>query len=265
MALLRAAHLGPTVTVTTLTALLASAVGLDPATGVLAVIAVLTGQLVIGWSNDLLDAERDREVHRTDKPLATGLLTDRTVRVALGLAVLATLAASLSLGVRSGLVHLVAVVGAGLAYNLGLKATAWSWLPYAVAFGALPLVLTLAATPAALAASWLVGAGAALGVAAHFLNVLPDLADDAATGVAGLPHRLGADRSQLAATGLLLAASTAAVLGPDGPAPTWAWVGLVVAVALAAIALTGRGTVPFRAAIAIALVDVALVTLVGAH
>ena len=38
-------------------------------------------------------------------------------------------------------------------------------------------------------------AGALLGVAAHFANVLPDLADDRRTGVSGLPHRLGARAS----------------------------------------------------------------------
>src|SRR3712207_7375206 len=33
-----------------------------------------------------------------------------------------------------------------------------------------------------------------LGVGAHLLNVLPDLEDDAATGVRGLPHVLGPRR-----------------------------------------------------------------------
>ena len=42
------------------------------------------------------------------------------------------------------------------------------------------------------------GAAAALGSAAHFVNVLPDLADDAATGVHGLPHRLGPLASRIA-------------------------------------------------------------------
>ena len=38
----------------------------------------------------------------------------------------------------------VLVVGAGHAYNVWLKATWWSWLPYASAFGTLPTVVTLA-------------------------------------------------------------------------------------------------------------------------
>ena len=38
---------------------------------------------------------------------------------------------------------------------------------------------------------WLVAAGGALGAAAHLANVAPDIEDDLATGVRGLPHRLG--------------------------------------------------------------------------
>ena len=45
-----------------------------------------------------------------------------------------------------GSVHLVSVAS-GWAYNLGLKSTAWSWAPYAVAFGALPAVVSLADDP----------------------------------------------------------------------------------------------------------------------
>ena len=46
---------------------------------------------------------------------------------------------------------------------------------------------TLSASPPRMAPGWAVAAGACLGVAAHLANVLPDLADDASTGVRGLP------------------------------------------------------------------------------
>ena len=83
-------------------------------------------------------------------------------------------------------------VAAAWAYNLGLKSTVWSWVPYAVAFGGLTVFVALA-DDAAPPWWWPVGA-ALLGVGAHLLNVLPDLDDDAATGVRGLPHRLGPRR-----------------------------------------------------------------------
>ena len=91
--------------------------------------------------------------------------------------------------------------------------------------------------------------------------MLPDLADDAATGVRGLPHRLGEGRSRVVATALLVAASLAALLGRDGAPEPWGWGLLVVVLVLAAVSLRGRGRAPFRAAIGIALVDVVLVAL----
>ena len=55
----------------------------------------------------------------------------------------------------------------------------------------LPSLVTLSAAEPSLSAPWAWVAGAALGVAIHLTNVLPDLDDDARTGVRGLPHRLG--------------------------------------------------------------------------
>jgi 4-hydroxybenzoate polyprenyltransferase len=260
-ALLRAAHLGPTVAVTLVVGLLAVSATLGPATLVLVVLTVLTGQLVIGWSNDLVDVRRDVQVGRADKPLVTGELSATVVRAALATAAAGSVLVSLLLGWRAGLCHLLLVVGGGLAYNLGLKATAWSWLPYAVAFGSLPAVVTLAQDPPALPPWWMAAAGALLGVGAHFVNVLPDLADDAATGVRGLPHRLCARGSQRVATGVLVLGSTATVLGPRGGPGPFGWAALAATLLLAAAALLGRGRTPFRAAICIAVLNVAMLTL----
>ena len=202
--LLGAAHPGPAFAVTVLAGLLGVAVGLGPADLALVVAAVLTGQLSIGWSNDLIDAQRDRAVGRTDKPLATGELDERVVRIAC-----ARRAASrrsrcpCSAGSSPGWCS-SSPSRSGWAYNLGLKSTAWSWAPYAVAFGALPAFVSLVDNPDQLPPWWMVAAGALLGVGAHLVNVLPDLADDAATGVRGLPHRLGARRSSALAAAVLV-------------------------------------------------------------
>ncbi|WP_435770294.1 UbiA family prenyltransferase [Nocardioides sp. SYSU DS0651] len=261
--LFRAAHFGPTVAVTTIVALLSVAVGLPFSQAVLVTAAVFTGQLTIGWGNDLIDATRDRDVGRRDKPLANGDLARSLVVRCLVVVALGCVALSLMAGWRSGLTHLALGVGAGHLYNVGLKATAGSWLPYAVAFGSLPAVVHLADVPPQRTPVWMVGTAAALGVAAHFLNTLPDLDDDASTGVRGLPHRLGATWSRVVATALLVLASAVAVLGPAGAPATWAWTALAVVVVLAGVALLGRGKVPFYAAIAIALVDVALLAVVA--
>jgi 4-hydroxybenzoate polyprenyltransferase len=115
---------------------------------------------------------------------------------------------------------------------------------------------------------WLVAAGALLGAGAHFANVLPDLDDDARTGVRGLPHRLGWRMSALAAGGLLFAATAALAFGPPGP-PTWAGVG---AFAGAGTVLVAGGYVAvrrpasraaFRSVLLVAVLDVVLLLSAG--
>jgi 4-hydroxybenzoate polyprenyltransferase len=252
--LVRAAHAGPTLAVTVLAALLATAQGLGPARGTLVVAAVLAGQLSIGWSNDLIDLSRDRQAGRADKPIASGQVPEALVCACCGVAVVTCVVLSLACGLVAGIVHLVCVA-AGWAYNLGLKATAWSWLPYAVAFGGLPAFVALAGGEAP-PWWWPVGA-ALLGVGAHLLNVLPDLDDDAATGVHGLPHRLGRRRLAPVAAAVLVAASAVVLLGAT-PAPVVAVAAAAVVLVLAAVVVVGSGRRPFLAAIGIALVDATL-------
>jgi 4-hydroxybenzoate polyprenyltransferase len=262
--LLRAAHIGPASAVTCIVALLALSADLTASMGVIVTAAVFCGQLTIGWGNDLLDADRDREVGRADKPLANGEISSSLVLRCLVVAAAACVVLSLLAGWRSGLTHLGLGVAFGHLYNVYFKATTWSWLPYAVAFGTLPAVVTLAGDPSRWPPAWMVVTAAALGVAAHFLNTLPDFDADAATGIQGLPHRIGATASRVTATALLVIASATAVLGPPGAPAGWAWAALVPVLALAVLALVGRGKAPFYAAIAIALVDVALLTVVAA-
>ncbi|GAA1918606.1 UbiA family prenyltransferase [Nocardioides lentus] len=260
-ALVRSCHPAPAVAVTVLAALLAAGAGADVDRTVVVVAAVLAGQLSIGWSNDLVDAARDRRVGRTDKPAATGELPVATLRTATGVALVLAVALPLVLGVSAGpgaATTGLLVVAGGWAYNLGLKATVLSWLPYAVAFGALPAFVLLAdglSVP-----GWMPVAGALLGVGAHVLNVVPDLDDDAATGVRGMPHRLGARRAVGAGAALLVLATVVMALGAPVRGATLALLAVVVG-ALALVAVLRGGRTAFRAAMAIALVDVALLVL----
>ncbi len=257
VALLRAAHAGPALAVTAMTAALAAAGDLAPARAVLVTSAVLAGQLSIGWSNDLVDRDRDLRVRRTDKPLATGEVSIGRARLACGAAIAATVVLSLACGLGAGLLHLVLVI-AGWGYNLGLKSTAFSWAPYALAFGGLPVFVSLAGPGAEVPAAWVPLAAGMLGVGAHLVNALPDLADDEATGVRGLPHRLGACWAARTAVALLVAASVVITAGTRSVPGAVSLAGLALVGALAVVALVGRGRVPFRAAVAIALVDVVL-------
>ncbi|NPD06873.1 UbiA family prenyltransferase [Nocardioides sp. zg-1308] len=252
--LVAASHPAPALAVTVLAGLLAAAQGLSPGRAALVVAAVLAGQLSIGWSNDLVDLSRDRRAGRLDKPLVTGAGSERVVRLACGCAIVACVGLSLALGTVAGLLHLGCVASAW-AYNLGLKATVWSWVPYALSFGGLTAVVTWADGEAP-PWWWPVGA-ALLGVGAHLLNVLPDLDDDAATGVRGLPHRLGPRRIAPVAGAVLVAASAVVLVGAAPPTAVAVAAAACVLV-LAVVVVRGSGRLPFLAAIAIAIADAAL-------
>ncbi|WP_212987883.1 UbiA family prenyltransferase [Actinoplanes auranticolor] len=271
VALLKASHPEPGGAVTLAMTLLALGVG-HRGWSVLGVAAAIGAtQLSVGWVNDWLDADRDRVAGRTDKPVASGVVSRRTVGLA---GLVASLAVPL-LGLPFGPAAAICVTLVGifaLLYDWPLKSTPLSVLPYLVAFGLMPAFVVLALPGHPWPPAWLVAAGALLGGGAHFANVLPDLADDAATGVVGLPHRLGATGSQFAAAGLLLAATLTLVFGPDG-APSWP--GLAVAAAAAVVLPLGwyagqralrRGTrqvAMFRSVIVVALLDVVLLVSSG--
>ena len=266
-ALVRATHAGPAVAVTVVATLLAVVADVPPGRVALLCAAVLAGQASIGWSNDWLDADRDRAVARADKPVVQGGVAPSRLRsAAVGAAVVA-IPLSLLLGVAPG-VLLLTLVASGWAYNAGLKRSAMSVVPYVTGFGALPAGVVAAAPGTPVAPWWLVTAGAALGAAAHLANVAPDLEDDLATGVRGLPHRLGARASAVAGALLLGGASLALVLGPDGPPSAAGWAALVLAVpAVVAAALAGTPRfrrLAFPAVMLLTVLDVALLIAGGA-
>ena len=107
-------------------------------------------------------------------------------------------------------------------------------MPFAVSFGILPAIATLGQEHPALPQWWVFAAGALLGVAAHVTNVLPDLEDDARTGIRGLPHRLGARTSGLLAFAALALATLLITFGPGFPVRPLLLVGLVIGLGAAA-------------------------------
>jgi 4-hydroxybenzoate polyprenyltransferase len=260
--LLRTCHPIPCAAVTVLSAALFAVAGKPLPICLLGAAAVLAGQLTIGWSNDLIDAQRDQAAGRTDKPLAVAPELDRQVRLALGVALVLAVLLSLALGWRAAALHAVTVTG-GWAYNLGLKATPWSALAYFVAFGALPALATSAIPGPELAPAWTMLAAGLVGVAAHFGNVLPDLPEDLAAGVLGLPQRLGARRSVLAAIGALLAAAAIIDSQTGFRNPVLTAIGTAAVLALALVAwrcasVRPRGRGAFLATMAAAAVDVTI-------
>jgi 4-hydroxybenzoate polyprenyltransferase len=262
-ALARASHPLPAVAVSAVAAGLA--IGSDRPLGSAAVAtaAVFAGQLSVGWLNDLVDAPRDTLVGRTDKPLAAREIRPAAVRAAFLAAAVAAVVLTLFSAPLAAAAHLAALASAW-AYDLKLKSTPISVVPFAFSFGLLPAFLS---NGDPFPQPWLIAAAATLGSAAHFVNVLPDLADDAATGVHGLPHRLGSSVSRFATAALVLATSALLVLGPDGPPSPLALATVPVAVGILVVGFLldnrPRSRSAFRAVMLVAVIDVALLIHIG--
>lgn len=264
-AIVSAAHAGPTVLVTFVTVLLGVVSGLEPTRVFIIGVVMVANQLSIGWSNDAIDAARDRDADRSDKPVVRGDVTPRALMtLALTSAALAV-GLSLLLGPLFALVHLLAL-GSGWAYNAGIKRTVAATLCYIVGFGLIPLLVTVAREEPRAAAWWAIAMGGMLGLAAHFANVLPDLEADRRHGIRAMPHLLGARASGSIALIALAAAGALGVLGPGSATPVTA-VGAGVTVVLFVIGVVVLLRAPeSRALFRIIMLSAiaAVVTLAGA-
>jgi 4-hydroxybenzoate polyprenyltransferase len=206
--LLKASHFGPTLLVSTISWFFAAHYWWEGPAYVIAV-GVLTGQLVVGWSNDLYDYEDDLKHNRQNKPLVSGALTRSYLTKWLRFMVPFSFVANLlgPLGFKGGLVYMFGI-SMGVAYNFYFKFNVFSWLPYALAFAALPSCVAISKDIAPPVWMWL--GGALLGTAAHFINVIKDMEQDRLSGIDGLPQRIGKANSIVAAA-VLIALGAAAV------------------------------------------------------
>jgi 4-hydroxybenzoate polyprenyltransferase len=201
---LRAAHFGPTVIVTTITFLLAlSQYSLIDSLRV--AVAIFAGQLVVGWSNDFIDAPLDIAAQRTKKPIVSKEINPEQLKKSILVALVAALLLSLfsPLGLTGTLIHFLGILSATI-YNFKLKPTILSPLPFIVSFGALPWAIYLPAENQP--PLWLFIDFMLIAVAFHFFNVLKDFQWDINQGVLGLPQRLGRTTSLIISISLVVIA-----------------------------------------------------------
>jgi len=191
--LLKASHFGPTVLVVSITFIL-SVTQFSVPESLLIALAILFGQFVVGWTNDLVDFPGDKAALRLKKPLVSGDISEATLRISIGIALLSALMVSLlsPLGVSGSAIHFLGLLSA-TAYNLKLKATMLSVVPYIVSFGALPCAIYIAA--GAHPPAWMVLGFILFASAFHFLNVLKDMESDIDQDVMGLPQVIGRKKS----------------------------------------------------------------------
>ena len=201
---LRAAHFGPTVIVTTASFLL-SLSQYSIIDSLRVAIAIFAGQLVVGWSNDFIDAPLDIAAQRTKKPIVSKEINPEQLKGSIVFALVAAVMLSLfsPLGLTGTLIHFLGILSATF-YNFKLKPTSLSPIPYIVSFGALPWAIYLPAgnhPPL-----WLYLDFMLIAVAFHFFNVLKDFQWDIKQGIMGIPQRLGRNVSLIISISLVCSA-----------------------------------------------------------
>ena len=207
--LLKASHFGPTLIVTAISWFFAAHYWWEGPAYVIA-FGVFTGQLVVGWSNDLYDYKDDLMHNRQNKPLISGVISQSYLKRWLTFMVPFSFVANLlgPLGLKGGLVYMFGI-SMGVAYNFYFKFNIFSWFPYALAFAALPSCIAISKeiTPPV----WMWLGGALLGSAAHFINVIKDMDQDRASGIGGAPQRIG-KRNSIVVAALLIALGLATLV-----------------------------------------------------
>ena len=260
----RAAHPLPTIAVSLVITAFAWSLGWTGWLLVTVFAAILIGQLSIGWSNDAFDASLDARVGRASKPTVALTVSAGALWIAAVSALIIAILLSWAVaGWLGGSFHVFAILMAWL-YNIRLSRTVWSWLPYALAFGAMPAFLSFGLNDEP-PTVWAVAVFAIIGVSAHLANALPDADSDAGAGVGGIVVRLGNRRSVLLCW-LLLALGSGVLVVVSFFASTWLPL-LIAGAFVSAVILGSRGNHRagmFHALIAMVGVDVAALVFVTA-
>lgn len=183
-------------------------------------LVMLLIQSAIGATNDYCDRGLDA-LSKPWKPLAAGVLSPGAALLSAVIAITLAALIATTLGLLSWLLAMLGL-GLGLVYNLWLKRTSLSALPYLIAIPLLPVWawVTVGDRPAGV--FWLLPLGALAGLGLHLANALVDFESDHAGGACGLAQCLGRRRALLLAWGspaaaLVLAGALApfTVVRPD--------------------------------------------------
>lgn len=171
-------------------------------------VAMLCFQFAIGIANDIVDAADDAK-SKPWKAIPRGVVSRRHAIV------LATAFAGVGMLISSGLPFGAWVVGiaglaCGLAYDVQLKRTALSWLPFAVALPLIPVWVFLGLERWEPLLWFAFPLGALVGLALHLANQAPDVAGE--PNVRGLAHRLGTERAANLSLGIFGLAGIFAVV-----------------------------------------------------
>jgi 4-hydroxybenzoate polyprenyltransferase len=241
-------HPGPSLLVTVVLVAIAGLAGRGVPDGVRVlqlVGAMLPVQLCIGVVNDVVDLSADT-ASKPYKPLVRGVI-GRSTAIVLGL-VLGAIGLASAATINGPTLGLDALaLAAGLSYDLGLRRTPLSWVPWWGGMAVLPLegYASAGAIPSSLLV--LIPLAGLIAIGLHFANALPDIDGDRIAGRRSLPVIVGVNGSRWAGPIALVAAGALALIlaGPLGQAGLVFFAG-VTALLFGVVAVTAtRSKTPF--------------------
>jgi 4-hydroxybenzoate polyprenyltransferase len=190
-----ATHFPQALAMVIFTMLLGYVLGVKDSALVYLFLAAASGQAFIGWSNDYIDANLDKSLGRETKPVVRDQLQKADLVIPMIVSLLVVIPTSfLAGGFLGGLAHLIAVAS-GFVYNRYLCRTSFSWLPYAISFGAYPLFIVQTASREFYPTAGLYFICVLVGVIIHLLNALPDIDIDRKASLGGIAVSLGRTKS----------------------------------------------------------------------
>lgn len=213
----------------------------EPGRYALVLVAMFGGQIAIGAVNEYCDRELDAESN-PEKPIPAGWVQPWEALLIAGIALAVMLAAGVALGTLSLLLVCLGT-GAGLFYDLWLKRTSWSWLPYLVALPLVPVWVWISLARFQPLLLYLYPLGALMALSVHLAQSLPDVEGDRSAGSWGLAARLGRDRALTVCWG---AAVLAAIAVPPAAAGLGGRITPALVAASAVLAGVGFTVVRFR-------------------
>jgi 4-hydroxybenzoate polyprenyltransferase len=197
-------------------------------------------QAAIGTINDLVDVPQDAG-RKPGKPIPAGLVGPAPATLVALVAAAVGLLLSLPSGPATGVLA-VAILAVGLLYDLWLRGTPWSWLPFALGIPLLPVYAWVGATGRVpemflilVPTAFLSGAGLAIA------NALADVERDAGAGVRSVARQLGAARAWTAHAMLqatVVGVALASLLGAGAGVPMLLGAAAATAVLGAGVYLT---------------------------
>lgn len=165
-------------------------------------LAMMFAQITIGVANEVSDVDIDT-VSKKWRAIPAGHMSRNGAMIVAFISFILAVGISASVSITAS-VLLSAGIGLGVLYSARLKRTRYSWIPYAIAYPAVPIWVWLSLDQFSGGLYVLFILAFPLVLAIHVVNQLRDFDEDFLLGVRGFVHRLGKEPASRLAFVLLL-------------------------------------------------------------